>query len=86
MALDPLTIPLTFHWYAGVDPPFTGVAVNVTELPVQTGFSDALILIDAGTIVFIHINIGFDVTGPVVHVRLEVNIQVIKSPLAGTQV
>ena len=36
-------MPFTFHWYAGVDPPFVGVAVNKTEVPAQTGFASAAI-------------------------------------------
>jgi hypothetical protein len=28
--------PFTLHWYAGVVPPLTGAAVNVTEVPAQT--------------------------------------------------
>ena len=31
----PTFAPLTFHWYDGVAPPFTGVAVKVTEVPEQ---------------------------------------------------
>ena len=34
-------IPLTFHWYDGNDPPFTGVAVNVTKVLGGTGFDEA---------------------------------------------
>jgi hypothetical protein len=33
--LVPTFVPFTFHWYAGVVPPFVGVAVNVTEVPEQ---------------------------------------------------
>jgi len=39
--LAPVLRPLTFHWYAGLDPPFTGVAVKVTEVPRQTGLAEA---------------------------------------------
>ena len=31
----PIFVPFFFHWYAGVVPPLTGVAVKVTEVPVQ---------------------------------------------------
>ena len=34
-------LPLIFHWYAGDVPPLTPVAVYVTEVPEQTGFSEA---------------------------------------------
>jgi hypothetical protein len=52
----PATVPLTFHWYVGFVPPFTGVAVNVTELPAQTLFVDDAIRISTESP-------GFTVTG-----------------------
>jgi hypothetical protein len=30
-----ISLPLSFHWYVGVVPPFVGVAVNVTLVPAQ---------------------------------------------------
>ena len=33
--------PFTLHWYTGVVPPFTGVAVNVTDVPGQIVVWDA---------------------------------------------
>jgi hypothetical protein len=33
--LLPTLLPFTFHWYNGVVPPNVGVAVNVTEVPLQ---------------------------------------------------
>ena len=36
----PALVPLTFHWYEGVVPPFVGVAVMVTDVPEQTGFAE----------------------------------------------
>jgi hypothetical protein len=33
-----MIIPLTLQTYPGELPPFTGVAVNVTGVPIQTGF------------------------------------------------
>jgi hypothetical protein len=33
--------PLTFHWKDSAVPPLTGVAVNVTVVPVQNGLEDA---------------------------------------------
>ncbi len=33
--MDPTLMPLRFHWYAGVGPPFAGVAVNVAVEPAQ---------------------------------------------------
>ena len=35
----PAGVPFTIHWYAGVMPPLTGVAVKVTAVPAQTGFA-----------------------------------------------
>ena len=35
--LGPVGIPLLYHWYDGV-PPLTGVAMNVTRVPVQMLF------------------------------------------------
>ena len=34
--LAPTLEPFNFHWYAGELPPKNGVAVNVTEVPLQT--------------------------------------------------
>jgi len=39
--LGPVIFPLTFHWYSGASPPLTGVAVNMTLVPAQTGFNPA---------------------------------------------
>ena len=41
MLFVPALTPLTFHWYAGINPPLTGVAVNVAFVPAQTGFDNA---------------------------------------------
>ena len=42
MALfEPTLLPFTFHWYAGAKPPLTGVAVQVTMIPEQTGLAEA---------------------------------------------
>ena len=46
----PTFVPFNFHWYAGVVPPFVGVAVNVTLVPlhiVEPGL--AAILTDGAT-------------------------------------
>jgi hypothetical protein len=34
-ATAPAFAPFSNHWYAGVTPPFTGVAVNCTLVPEQ---------------------------------------------------
>ena len=38
----PTLVPLSFHWYDGVTPPFVGVAVNVTLVPAQIMLSASL--------------------------------------------
>ena len=49
MAADTL-VPFTFHWYAGVVPPFVGVAVKVTLVPWHTGLAEAAIEMLTGTV------------------------------------
>lgn len=39
--LVPAFMPLTCHWYVGVEPGLVGIAVNVTGVPAQILFSDA---------------------------------------------
>jgi len=46
----PAIIPLTFHWYTGEVPGFVAVAVNVTWLPRQEGFDEAVIEMLTGCI------------------------------------
>ena len=80
----PALAPFTFHWYAGADPPFVGVAVKVTDDPGQKGLEDAVILTPAGKLLLIVINSVLLVTGFVIgHATLEVNIQDTKSPFTG---
>ena len=77
--------PLTFHCQAGVVPPFTGVAVKVTEVPAQIELADSEIVTPA-------VNTGFTVMVTVLEVAgdpdkqgvaLEVSTQVMISLLAG---
>ena len=81
----PLTLaPLTFHWYAGAAPPLTGVAVNVTEVPAQTGFADVAMETLTGRFGFTVMVTVLEVAGfPVVQISLEVSTQVIASPIDG---
>ena len=66
-------------------PPLTGVAVNVTEVPAQTGLADAAIDILTGSNGFTVIVMVLEVAGlPVVQISFEVRTQVIELPLAGT--
>jgi hypothetical protein len=44
-----ISAPFTCHWYAGAEPPLTGVAVNVTEDPAQIEIGDATIFTDGIT-------------------------------------
>ena len=41
-ALVPALMPLTFHWKEGVVPPLVGVAVKVTDCPVQMEVEEAV--------------------------------------------
>ena len=73
-----------YHWYDGDVPPFTGVAVKVTDVPAHTGLADAPIVTLTGRIELTVIVIAFDVDGdPVRHgVAFEVITTVIMSPSA----
>ena len=74
-----------YHWYAGAAPPLTGVAVKVTDVPVQTGLALAAIVTLAVRIGFTIIVTALDVAGdPTTHgVKLDVITTVITSPLTG---
>jgi hypothetical protein len=72
----PALAPFNFHWYAGADPPFAGVAVNVTDDPGQNGLDDAVMLTPAVNTVFTTIMIVMlDAGLPDVHNSDEVRIQ-----------
>jgi hypothetical protein len=64
---------LTLHWYNGV-PPFTGTAVNVTEVPAQIAPTGKAVMVTLGvTEGVIDTGIGLDVAGlPVEHAMDEV--------------
>ena len=77
---------MTFHWYEGVDPPFVGVAVKVTEVPVQTGFAEAATDILTGSNGFTVMVTVFEVAGlPVGQVALEVKTHAMVFPEVGTK-
>ena len=58
--------------------------MKVTDVPVQTGFAEAVIETLAGRLGLTVIVTVFDVAGlPVAHVALEVMTQVTTSPLTG---
>ena len=60
--VPPETTPLTFHWYAGVVPPFEGVAVNCTMLAMHVGLEEAVMEILTGCIGLTFITIGLETT------------------------
>ena len=67
-------------------PPLTGDAVNVTEVPAQTGLADAAIETLTGSKGFTVMATGGDVTGfPVVHGSLDVSMHEIVLPFTGTK-
>ena len=85
MLFVPTLFPLTFHWYAGVVPPFSGVAVKVTDVPAHTGLALAVISTLTGNNGSTTIVSSLDVAGlPVAQVALEVITQVIASLFTGT--
>jgi hypothetical protein len=60
----PTFAPLTFHWYDGAAPPFTGVAVKVTEVPAQmVSAGEAAIVTLTGTAGVTDIVIVLEVAG-----------------------
>jgi len=72
-----------YHWYAGVVPPFVGVAVKLTAVPAQT-FVDEATTATAGTteddtLIVIALDVTVDM---VLHVADEVTSQVTTSLLA----
>ena len=80
-------IPLTFHWYDGAGPPLTGVAVNVTEVPAQTGFAEAEIVTETTRLLLITIITGLLVTGLLtVQISEDDSSQMTTSPFAGVYV
>ena len=64
-----------------------GVAVNITEVPAQIGFSDDATTTPTGRFGLTVIVTLFDTAGlPVAQVALELSSQVMTSPFAGTEV
>jgi hypothetical protein len=80
LLFEPTLPPFSFHWYVGEEPPFVGVAVNVTSLPWQTGFAEGAIVIPTATIELTVIVTAFEVAGlPETQFALEVKTQVTTS-------
>jgi hypothetical protein len=78
----PTIFPLSLHWYDGDVPPFVGVAVNVTLVPLQTGnegFAERLRL--TAVVGVTAMVIVFDIAGLfVAQLMFEVNWQLTCSP------
>jgi hypothetical protein len=75
---------LTFHWYEGIKPPFTGVAVKITRFPSQGKLVEGEIVILTGkfgltVMVIVLLVAGF----PDGQIILDVRIHLTISPLFG---
>ena len=83
--MKPAAVPFTLQAYTGFVPPLTGLAVNVTEVPAQTGLAEAAIETLTGAAGKTVIVIAFEVAGLFeMHTGMEdVRIQDIRSPLTG---
>ena len=81
----PTIIPFTFHSNDGAEPPFVGLARNVTDVPVQIGFADGEMVTLTGFNGLTTICIELDVEGlfEMQTVSDEVRTQVIRSPDTG---
>jgi len=79
----PTLLPFTCHWYVGVVPPFVGVTVNATEVPLQIApVGLAATLTEGTTTGFTTIVMALDVAiVGTAHGELDVTIQVIICPL-----
>ena len=76
-------VPL-YHWYEGVVPPLTGVAVKVTEVPAQTGLAEGEIEILTGNNGLTAMMTTLDVAGTGDgHATLEISLQLMLSRFDG---
>ncbi len=80
----PTLPPLSFHWYAGVVPPFVGVAVKVTLVPAQIVLPGFAAILTAGTTdpVTTIVTVFEVAVAAEVHVAFEVITQLTVLPLA----
>ena len=87
LELTPTLTPFSFHWYTGEAPPFTAVAVKVTNVPEQILFEgETEMLTDGATDVVTDIVIALEVAVSVLtQVRLVVITQVILLPLTSDE-
>ena len=81
----PVTVVLfTRHWYAGDVPPLVGVAVNITDVPEQTGFAEAVMATLTAETGLTAMVIVFDVAGfPDGQPMFDVRTQLTVFPLTG---
>ena len=61
--LRPTLPPFTFHWYAGDDPPFDGIALKITCVFEQDGFVSVVMVTDTAWTGRTVIVIEFEFTG-----------------------
>ncbi len=74
----------TFHWYPGLAPPLTGVAVTVTGVPAQVVSEVAAIVTEAGSSGLTAMITGSEVAGfPETQAAFEVSTQVTVSVSCG---
>ena len=79
--------PFTFHWYEGVRPPFTGVAVYVVIVPEQTVVPGVDIDTLTGRIGLTVMVTEFEVAGfPPQNGTLDVRMHEMTSPFPGVMV
>ena len=80
-------LPFSVHWYEGVSPPFTGVAVYVMLVPAQTvpeGLAAMLTL--TGRFGFtVNVSVLERAGDPVAQVAFEVSVQVTRSPVVSDE-
>ena len=83
--LVPAMPPFTFHKYAGNRPPWLGMAIKVTRLPVQKGLAEGVTETDtAGFGVTVMVTGGLIAGLPVTQLSEDVSWQVTTSPFNGT--
>jgi hypothetical protein len=84
LLLFPTIIPLILQTNIGAVPPFTGVAVKVSVLPMHTGFEEAEIVQLTGEGINTIIEMIFDVVGiGIPQDKLEVRTHFTLSPFIG---
>ena len=81
-----MAVPFKNHWYTGVVPPLTGVAVKVTGVPSQTGSANSTIETLTGSNGLTVMVSVLEVAGfPEVQVSPEARTQVSELPFDGVK-